>query len=733
MLATPGGVIWSFQPGNGEAAVLRSADAGRHWRVALPAQGADAGLVASYFLGPDRGWAVQARRRTGKPEITTVFGTSDGGRRWWHSRPLPGDIRITSRFTPDDQITFADARHGWLLGAGTEQGRSPASGFGGENDQERLLLWRTTDGGRRWHALPPGSLPLQGLPLLWVGSNDTCLDQPSVAFANAADGWLSPGACGTGRARPQVWRTSDGGQHWTATALPAPADGWGDWATGDGGVDAGVPRVVPSPAGAEILLPVAVGSSDLVIEKSADAGRTRHLAGRLTTGAAPGPSTPAAWFHPLDASHWVVSAPGRLIETADAGQFWTSVRTAVSLPGVPASFTGPGHGFVQGTGRMAALATSDGGRTWSAEQAPRWAGTEPGSVGPAIATVQVVSSRVAVAAGAAGLETSADGGRTWVTRLSVPAPVRQVDVVTDRVWLAVAGGQLLRSTDGGASWRPLYQPLAGPVTEVNFWTAADGVAYTGQDTLVVTHDGGERWQPLRLPAGWSIGSGGGVISNLGPASVCFASGGAGWAAATAGHGYGVLVTTDGGRTWRVALKPSVLHGGSIAGCAGHTGWVQAANSAPTLDLLRSTDLGRTWVDVLRTPSAGRVRRPGVPGPPGGPAVAPTDHRVTVLLPLSVPSAQAAWYTLADVYGSDIGLGSTGDAGRSWSGRWLARGRQTPVSRFPPARQWLATTALDARRAWVLFAGPQASGVSYLYGTSDAGATWRLLTVFRPPG
>ena len=49
--------------------------------------------------------------------------------------------------------------------------------------------------------------------------------------------------------------------------------------------------------------------------------------------------------------------------------------------------------------------------------------------------------------------------------------------------------------------------------------------------------------------------------------------------------------------------------------------------------------------------------------------------------------------------------------------------------FPPAASWLTTSALDARHAWMLFAGPQAAGVSYLYGTSDAGATWRLLTVF----
>jgi len=126
-----------------------------------------------------------------------------------------------------------------------------------------------------------------------------------------------------------------------------------------------------------------------------------------------------------------------------------------------------------------------------------------------------------------------------------------------------------------------------------------------------------------------------------------------------------------------------------------------------------------------------VRRPDVPAPAAGPATAPTGHAHSLLEPLSLPSPTAAWYTLLNEYGTGLGLGFTGDAGAGWTSHWLARSR--PVPGFPPAASWLATSALDARQAWVLFAGPQPAGASYLYGTSDGGTAWRLITVFRPAG
>jgi hypothetical protein len=60
LLSTTQGVVWSFNIENGSGVVLRSADDGKHWRVALSelASQDSFGLVASYFLGPEDAWPL---------------------------------------------------------------------------------------------------------------------------------------------------------------------------------------------------------------------------------------------------------------------------------------------------------------------------------------------------------------------------------------------------------------------------------------------------------------------------------------------------------------------------------------------------------------------------------------------------------------------------------------------------------------------------------------------------
>jgi photosystem II stability/assembly factor-like uncharacterized protein len=368
LLATGHGVVWSFEAGNGSA-VLRSTDSGRHWRVALPKPHGNGSLVASYFLDATRAWAVDSRLGGG----VTVLGTHDGGSRWWSSGELPR-ATISPGLEQAFRFDFADASHGWLLSASPSFPPALSPVQLGRTHPERLRLWRTTDGGHTWALLPSRALPLQGMPLRRVGGDADCVDEPSIAFANPADGWLSPGSCGAGAAMPHVWRTDDGGKHWSPVTLPAPPGGWGNWdAVGPppgyrflGGADVGVPMFVGRPTGKEILLPVAVGSAGLVIEQSADAGRTWRIAGRVSTRSHPGQFSPAGWFDPVTASRWV-SAPGLLLRTADAGRSWTEARSAVNVLGGPASFTTLRRGFVQSDGGLiAAFSTSDGGHSWTA-------------------------------------------------------------------------------------------------------------------------------------------------------------------------------------------------------------------------------------------------------------------------------------------------------------------------------------------------------------------------------
>ena len=193
----------------------------------------------------------------------------------------------------------------------------------------------------------------------------------------------------------------NGDHNWTPSVLPAPAGGWGRWhVLYQGGTDVGAPFLIPTRAGTTIVVPVSVGTSRLVVERSLDMGRTWRIVGMVDTHSLPLQSTPADWFDPVNALDWVVAAPGGLIETTDAARSWTLIRSPVTMSGQPASFTSPGDGFVQGAGLVIAMRTGDRGRTWSPESASISGSLQASwSLGDAVSTIEVAGPHLAVAAG----------------------------------------------------------------------------------------------------------------------------------------------------------------------------------------------------------------------------------------------------------------------------------------------------------------------------------------------
>jgi photosystem II stability/assembly factor-like uncharacterized protein len=158
--------------------------------------------------------------------------TSDGGASWTRQYAGPADL---------DQVDFIDAQHGWAAGGGsllrtTDGGASwtalaepcqgelsslhfvsPTLGYAvaakttaaaaaeqspGGQDTTALggSLLRTTNGGSTWS-------PVTGAPA----------DPQSACFANADDGYLGTPA--------HIWRTTDGGQHWTLALTEPGASG----------------------------------------------------------------------------------------------------------------------------------------------------------------------------------------------------------------------------------------------------------------------------------------------------------------------------------------------------------------------------------------------------------------------------------------------------------------------------------------------------------------------------
>ena len=164
-------------------------------------------LAAVQFVDSGHGWVAGAGR---------IMATSDGGASW--TRQYAGEADL-------DQVDFIDGEHGWAAGGDT--------------------LLRTANGGASWTALAepcPGDLnavhfvsPALGYAVAaapgdqaggpyttalggsllrtanggatWTPVTGAPANPQSACFSNADDGYLGTPA--------HIWRTTDGGQHWT--------------------------------------------------------------------------------------------------------------------------------------------------------------------------------------------------------------------------------------------------------------------------------------------------------------------------------------------------------------------------------------------------------------------------------------------------------------------------------------------------------------------------------------
>ena len=165
-----------------EPALLVTRDGGQHWTPqALPAGGPRQGdglEIAPPVLSPDGRGVLPVYDRDANQGW--VFETSDGGRTWLDPRPLPWT---------GAQPVFADGAAGWTWNGGSAS--------------------VTADSGRSWQ--PAGALSGG-----WAFNAITPVSA-SVAWASA----LSSTAQGSVHLVTwSLFRTADGGRHWTQVRLP---------------------------------------------------------------------------------------------------------------------------------------------------------------------------------------------------------------------------------------------------------------------------------------------------------------------------------------------------------------------------------------------------------------------------------------------------------------------------------------------------------------------------------
>lgn len=140
---------------------------------------------------------------------------------------------------------------------------------------------------------------------------------------------------------------------------------------------------------------------------------------------------------------------------------------------------------------------------------------------------------------------TADGGQRWNVQDHGKLNLTSVDFISTQVGWAAGTGSLLTTTDGGAHWTPLPDPC---VRSVHFVSASVGYAIAGGanpsqvglaapvtgGTVLMTTDGGRSWRPVPAPKD--------------PQTVCFNTSSQGWLGA-AGRLYR---TNDGGSRWTEA-------------------------------------------------------------------------------------------------------------------------------------------------------------------------------------
>jgi photosystem II stability/assembly factor-like uncharacterized protein len=319
--------------------------------AALPAPRPPAARPATLqqvqFVSASLGWVV-----TGGPASSSLFRTTDAGRHWQRQiegvagegwtlslfdatrgvvygadqrgaqlwRTTDGGRRWTRTavpcLAPHDLVSFLDLDHGWCIdpsSAYLPASSDAAAGFGPLlPGRQMIALYRTVDGGVHWSRV----LATGEAQPVSGGLGDEGL-KAWIWFRDVNVGWIGQRSLDRSAV---VYATTDGGDHWNRQELPPPAGGWGSsitWEIGPPEVSGGFSPLL-------LVEDLRAGSQQGQMVLSAEylyTWRPSTWMGPLRLPAVP--AVPASTG--TDQNRWLVATGSSILETTDAGAHWQAL------------------------------------------------------------------------------------------------------------------------------------------------------------------------------------------------------------------------------------------------------------------------------------------------------------------------------------------------------------------------------------------------------------------------
>jgi photosystem II stability/assembly factor-like uncharacterized protein len=445
--------------GNG---LYKSTDEGESWRGPMVQSGACRNCpVAIDPAHPSIVYAVLLTPGNYGPTIggdpTNLFKSTDGGENWKLANPeIPPD-EVVSLVVDGASAVYISYAH-YAFNAATSYG-----------------LAKSTDGGAKWNNINTG-LPLDASYSLALNAAD-----PSTIFAIGRGG---------------VFRTMDGGAHWSLT----PSAGLSVLDVHALAIDPVEPSTIYVASGDGVSKRIGGGSDWTTSHFPAPFGGTALVPSLLID-----PNNPTALYASVLSTGGCSSGDSFLRKSTDGGATWNDL-TVTSCADGPVSFVvDPGGSntlyvapYDDADCGTPLDMTTDGGTSWNQTYIRGFVtalAAGPGNP-PTLYAGLTYSG---------GVLKSADEGKTWVNTglRDVDVNVLALDPRNSNTLYAGTSMGLIKTTDGGATWSAINSALAGVVPTSAGITALVidpkfSILYMGTSGAGVLRsiDGGKRWTAI---------------------------------------------------------------------------------------------------------------------------------------------------------------------------------------------------------------------------------------------